>query len=376
MKRAFCLCLAFAIYAALVAGCNEGDSQTSATDSGVPVEVRAVRRDDMRQTLSYFGDIRAENEVRVFSKVPDRIERFFVDEGDVVRKGSPIAQIVATTIEQAVRQAEAVLVAVKAQEANVLVEFERLRLLRQDQAISQQQYDAVATQLQATQAQVQQAEAALASARSHLRDATVTAPIFGIIGKRYYEAGDMAAPTLPLVSVVQMERVKIVFEVTEEDLSKLAIGQPVTARVKSYPAQEFTGKIEMISPVLDPATRMAEVEVLLDNPEFKLKPGMYAQADITIGLLQEVIVVPRHAVIENTSMQRIAGEEVVTKNYYVFVADSSKARQRKLEVVYMNHESLAVSAGIQEGEMLVILGQHNLRDGMTVNIVREEVDPS
>lgn len=118
-------------------------------------------------------------------------------------------------------------------------------------------------------------------------------------------------------------------------------------------------------------TRMAEIEVLLKNPEHKLKPGMYARAEVTTGMIENVIVVPRHAVIENTTMERIGGQEVVVKNYYVFVVDSSKAEQRKLEVLYLNHQYLAVSAGITVGEMLVTLGRNNLREGTLVVIVKE-----
>ncbi|MDZ7290230.1 MAG: efflux RND transporter periplasmic adaptor subunit [candidate division KSB1 bacterium] len=357
------------------ASCRQSDSDAKVEPS-IPVEVMTVSLGEVVQTLNYYGDIKAENEVKVFSKIPDRIEKFFVDAGDRVSKGAPIAQIVATTIEQAVRQAEAALVAVRTQEANLQVEYERVARLYREQSISKQQYDAIETQYKATQAQAQQAEAALASARSQLRDATVTAPIAGIIGKRYYEAGDMATPTLPLVSVVQMDRVKITFGATEQDLAKLALGQKAVVHVKPYPDRDFTGTVAKISPVLDPLTRMAEIEVLLDNPGHLLKPGMYAQAQITTGILKDVLVVPRYAVIENTSLERVGGKDIVSKNYYVFVVAGGKAVQRKLEVIYLNHEYLAVSSGIAIGEKLVIVGQNNLREGMPVTIVREEVSAS
>jgi membrane fusion protein (multidrug efflux system) len=172
------------IVAVLLPGCREDNQNTNATEAGIPVEV----------TTAHFGGIAAENEVKVFSKIPDRIEQFFVDEGDRVSKGAPFAQVFCPTIEQSVRQAEAALLFVKTQEANLRVEYARFEKLYRDLTVSQQQYDAAATQFQATQALVQQAEAALASAKSQWHDATVRAPIAGIIGKRYYEAGDLAAP--------------------------------------------------------------------------------------------------------------------------------------------------------------------------------------
>lgn len=372
MKRAIYFFMVMAGGAVFLTGCDQKDSTDSQVETKIPVETVTVGLGNLAQTLSYYGDIKAEFEVKVFSKVPDRIERFFVDAGDHVTKGAPIARIAATTIEQAVRQAEAALTAAKAQESNLRAEYDRFSLLYRDLSVSKQQYDAIATQYEAAKAQVEQAEAALTSAKSQWHDATITAPIAGIIGKRYCETGDMAAPALPLVSVCQMDRVKMTFEATEKDLARLEIGQKTVVQVSTYPDHTFEGKVVKISPVLDPLTRLAEVEVLLDNPEHKLKPGMYAHAEVTTGVIENVIVVPRHAVIENTSLERIGGEDQVVKHYFVFVVNSDKALQRKLEVIYLNHEYLAISSGLKIGEQLVTVGQNNLREGTPVVVVKEK----
>ena len=359
----------------MMIGCSKSGSDDAA-EVRVPVEVQDVAKGDVVQSLSFNGDIEAELDVKVFSKIPDRIEAFYVDAGDYIAKGAPLAKIAATAIEQTVRQAEAGLVAAKAQAANMRVEYERSKRLYEEKALSQQQFDAIETQYEATTAQVEQAEAALAAAKSQLNDATVTAPISGIIGKRYYETGDMATPSLPLVSVVQMNQVKIVFDATEEDLGKLALGQKAEVTVRSYPNTLFEGKVKKISPVLDPVTRMAEVEVLIPNPESKLKPGMFAETLITTGVLENVIVVPRHSVIESTSLVSENGTDKVVKNYFVYVVnDSSKAEQRKLTVNYVNHKNIAIDAGVSLGEKLVISGQNNLRDGIAVlQVDKEEIE--
>lgn len=354
-----------------IAGC---DSQKSGTDNvvAVPVKVMDVKLGSVVQSLTYNGDIKAEFEVKVFSKIPDRIEKFYVDDGDVVAKGAKIAQIYAETIEQAVTQAEASLTATRAQEANLKVEYERAQKLYKESAMSKQQFDAITTQYEAIQAQVKQVEAGLATAKSRLADALITAPIAGIIGKRYYEDGDMAAPQLPVVSIVQMNRVKITFNATETDLGKLKIGQKALINVKSYPNTRFEGEVRKISPILDPLTRMAEIEVLIENRDSKLKPGMYAQVEVITGTIDNTIVVPREAVIENTSLEQIDGEEQAVKNYYVYVVNSEKAQQRKLKVNYVNHRCIAVDSGIAIGEKLVISGQTNLREDNLVTIVNQE----
>ena len=372
MSRKIIHSLFILIAASVMWSCSKTDSSTSESETQVPVETATIKKGDFVHSLFYDGDINAEYEVKVFSKVPDRIEHFYVDAGDKVGKGAPIARIVATTLEQTVQQAEAGLTAARAQLANVRLEYERMQRLRKENAVSQQQYDAVETQYEAVGAQVQQAEAALASTQSILKDATVTAPISGIIGKRYYEAGDMAAPTLPLVSIVQMDKVKITFDATEEDLGKLAVGQKAEVRVKSYPDVTFSGSVAKISPVLDPLTRMAEIEVLVDNPQHKLKPGMYAEVQVTTRIINDVVVIPRYAVIENTSLEKVEGKDVVVRNYFVYVVKNGKAEQRTLDVEFLNHTRIAVRAGVSVDENLVVDGQNKLRDGAAVVVTTRE----
>jgi RND family efflux transporter MFP subunit len=355
-----------------VPGCNQSDSSGSSEAEKIPVEVSVIKLGEVVQSVKYSGDIAAEFEVKVFSKIPDRIEKYYVDEGQAVRKGDPIAQVIATTIEQGVKQAEAMLISVKAQASNLEVEFERAQRLNKEDAMSKQQFEAVRTQYESIQAQVQQAEAALVSMKSQLNDATVSAPISGIIGKRYYETGDMANPAVPLVMIVKMERVKIEFNATEEDLGKLSTGQSAKVRVKAFPDRIFEGKVYKISPILDPTTRMAEVEVLVENAEGVLKPGMYAEVEVITGIIADVIVVPRFTVIESTTLEKVDQVDQVVKNYYVFIVDSSQAIQRKLDVRYVNHNWLAVNGGISIGDKLVVAGQNNLRDGANVIITKEE----
>ncbi len=354
----------------LMLNCQKPGTQTEA-DPAIPVEVDEVTLGEIVQTLTYSSDIEAEYEVKVFSKIPDRIEKFYVDEGDFVKKGGPIARIYATTIEQGVRQAQAGLVAAQAQAANATVEFERANRLYQENAMSKQQYDMIKTQYEAAKAGLEQAEAAVKTAKSQLKDATVSAPISGIVGKRYYEEGDMANPAMPLVTVVQMKRVKITFDAAEQDLGKLKPGQTARVQVKSYPDENFEGKVVKISPVLDPLTRMAEVEVLVDNADGRLKPGMFGNVEVVVGRLSDIIVIPRHAVIEHTSMERIGNRDEIVKNYYVFVTEDSTAVRKKLDVEYVNHVHIAVRDGISTGENLVVKGQNALRDSVKVSVIKE-----
>ena len=353
-------------------GCSNSGSDQKSDENKVPVKVATIMLGQVVQSLNYIGDIEAEYEVKVFSKIPDRIVKFYVDEGSRVGKGDPIAEIHATTIEQAVRQAEAALAATQAQAANAQIEMDRANRLYLENAMSKQQFDAITVQYEAAKAGLEQAQALMTSAKSQFTDATIEAPISGIIGKRYYEEGDMANPGMPLVTIVQMERVKIAFNTTEIDLGQLAVGKRALVRVKSYGDKAFEGKITKISPVLDPMTRMARAEIVIGNPNYLLKPGMFARVEVIAGVLENIISIPRFATIENTSLERIAGQDEIVRNYYVFVAKDGLAEQRKLEVEYVNHVNIAVRSGVSVGEQIVIEGQNNLRDQIPISVIEEE----
>lgn len=371
MQRRLVYALLLGALLVWVAGCTGNKGKAEEVVS-VPVEVTAVQSGRVVQSLTFNGDVEAEFEVKVFSKIPDRIEKYFVDEGSVVRAGAPIARIFAATIEQGVRQAEAGLSAARAQEANVAVEYERAQRLFKENAMSKQQYDLVVTQYEAAKAGLEQAQAGLLAARSTLADATITAPISGIIGKRYYEAGDMANPAMPVATVVQMERVKITLDATENDLGKIRLGQEAEIQVRSFENETFSGKISKISPVLDPMTRMASVEVLVNNPERRLKPGMFARVRILTGVIENTIAVPRYATVEKSVIERVDGEDAVVTRYQVFVVEGEKAVERLLQVSYVDHVQLAVSGGLQIGDRLVTVGQGSLRDGTPVKIISKE----
>jgi RND family efflux transporter MFP subunit len=366
MLCAVCLLLAF-----LAAGCS-GSGNEGEEGEKVPVEVALAQRQTIDRSLTFDADVRGEFEIDVFSKVPDRIERILVDVGDRVGQGAVLARVRATAIEQSLRQAESALVAARAQEANVRLDYERSKRLFNEKALSQQQLDGITTQLEAVTAQREQAEAMVRTATSQLHDAQITAPIAGIVAVRSCEEGDMASPAQALFTIVRMNRVKAAFDVSESEIGFLKTGQSAEVRVKSYPDRIFNGKIAEISPVLDRMTRLGRVEALLDNPGQLLKPGMFARVEVHIGTLDSVIVVPRRATIERSSLQKRGGKDVVVRNFTLYVVKEGRAWQRTLGVSYVNHEVLALSDGLEEGEEYVTVGHNSLRDSVRVEITRRE----
>ena len=371
MKRIILILGLTTLLAFFTMSCSKPGSNAKESDIKIPVEISQVTTSTVTKELTYTGDIHAEQEVKVFSKIPDRIISFKKDEGDYVARGDTIALIEATIIEQTVNQAKAALVSAKAQLVNLESEYRRAQRLQKENAISKQQFDGIATQYEATQALVEQSEATLAQARSQLADAAITSPISGIIGVRNYEQGDMAAGQFPLVTVVQMNRVKVEVNVPEQDLGELKVGQSCELSVLSFPDETFNGTINKIRPIMDPMTRMGKIEIIVDNKDQRLKPGMYAEVSICVKTFEDAIVVPKHAIIEKTEMQRIQGQDVAVVYSQVFVEQNGIALLRNIDINHSNGTVAVVSRGVQPGEKIIVVGQQSLRDSAQVKIIEE-----
>jgi len=374
MKRLVVLILVISSLVGLliISSCSKPDTNAGESEIEIPVEVEKVSLGNVSREFDYTGNIVAEQEVKIFSKIPDRILKFEKDEGDYVRRGDVLVRIKASQIEQAVAQAKASLVSAQAQLANFATEYDRAKRLYKENAMSKQQYDGVETQYEAAQALVEQAEAGLKQAQSSLADATIVSPISGIIGIRNYEQGDMASGPLPLVTLVQMERVKVEVNVPEQDLGQLKPGLCAELTVLSYPETTFQGTIYKIRPVLDPMSRMGKVEIMVDNKNYRLKPGMFAEVKICVNTLEDVIVIPKYSIIEKTELKRIKGIEQTIVNSQVFVEDEGYALLKNIEIGYLNGVVAVVDSGLKIGENLVVVGQQSLKDSSTVKVINNK----
>ena len=203
-----------------------------------------------------------------------------------------------------------------------------------------------------------QAKATLDLAKARLDDATITAPISGIVSNRHLDLGGMATPSAPIFDIVDMDTVKAVISVIESDLSKLDANGNGWVEVDALD-NPVVGKISFISPTLEPSSRSARVEFTIDNSGMKLKPGMFAKVTITVAVHENAILIPRSAVIEDS----------VRNARNVFVVDGGLSERRQVEFGLSQGAIIEIASGLSEAEQVVIAGQHSLKDGETVTVV-------
>ena len=203
-----------------------------------------------------------------------------------------------------------------------------------------------------------QAQASADLAKKMLSYATIIAPIAGIISKLNLDPGNIVAPAVSICEIVDMHSVKAVVYVIESDLPKVEVGREVSINVDSWD-EPFSGRISEISPVLDISSRSAKVEIVLSNPDLRLKPGMFSKVTIPLQIRKGAIILSRSAIIRS----------VVSGEYSVFIIDSGISKQRQIGLGLSKGDIVEIRSGLSRGEQVVTAGQHSLRDGDKVKIV-------
>jgi RND family efflux transporter MFP subunit len=209
--------------------------------------------------------------------------------------------------------------------------------------------------IKGAQAQAEQAEVALGLAKIRLEDCTIKAPISGIISKRFVDVGAMVGSTQPLVSIVDIDTVKLLTHVSDEDLDKVKLTRKVEVKVGTYLNRSYEVKEINISPVMDPLSRKIEVNINISNPDYLLKPGMFPKIKL-VGEKKNVLLMPKGAVVKK-------GEEE-----QVFVVRDNRAYLQKVIVGLEKDGLVQILEGLKEGDQVVISGQTDLNNGDPVVI--------
>ena len=203
-----------------------------------------------------------------------------------------------------------------------------------------------------------QAYVALKLAKKRLKDATIYAPISGVISRRYLDLGGMALPAAPLFEIVNIDTVTATVDVIESQLNQLTLDQQATIEIDGIETP-LSGQITFISPTLQAARRTATVEVGIDNPDGTVKPGMFAKVTVPIKVHTDALLIPRTSLIENVN----------TKTQNVFVIEDNVSRRRIVEIGLLRGSQAEIISGLMEGEAVVTAGQHSLKDGEDVRVV-------
>lgn len=322
-------------------------------------------------SLDFLGELAPRASVDVMSRVSGRLKEVLVERGDTVHRGQLLAVVDDEDLLQQIRRAEASIAVARAsvqreQAAmeNLQLQVQRYQKLYQENLVSLQDLQDLESrlrvslaQVQLAQAQVDQAEASLRELRIQQEQTRIYSPLDGFVGVRYLDPGALVNASVPIVSVVDVSRVKTVVPVPEVDLPRVTPGLTAQIRVDAYPDRLYRGTVTRISPVLNPATRTADIEIEVSNEGGTLKPGMFARVSLKAEAARRVLAIPRAALLTR-------GEQ---KGVFL-LENNNTTRFRQIEIGRIQDDMVEVLAGLEEGVRVVTSGAQKLNDGDLVTI--------
>jgi RND family efflux transporter MFP subunit len=353
-------------------GSDKGDKEVRAA----PVEVTSIQRGPISLRRTFNGTLEAKAEFEVAPKVGGRVERLTVNLADTVENGQIVAELDNDEYVQAVAQAQADLAVAKANlvEAETALkitkrEFERVETLKTRGVASESQYDQVMAnqsakraQLEVAKAQMTRAEALLEAANIRLGYTKVTANWAGgdnrrVVAERFVDEGQTVSANASLILIVELDPITGIIFVTEKDYARLQPGQTALLTTDAYQGEVFEGRIDRISPVFRQATRQARVELIIDNPRFRLKPGMFIRATVELESVAEAVIIPEEALAVRNDQPGV----------FVVNEDSLTVSWRPVRVGIREGERVQVEGEALSGR-IVSLGHQLVDDGSAITI--------
>ena len=335
----------------------------------IPVEVARIERGPMELRRSFSGALEAPAQFVVAPKVGGRIKRLIVKLADSVSRGQVVAELDNDEYVQAMAQARAELAVAKANlaEAKSALEIanrdlQRITRLRERGVASEANLDTTRANqlarqagLEVARAGVTRAAAALETTRIRLDYTRIRADWSNgsnnrVVAERYVDEGQTVPANTPLLRIVELDPISGVIFVSEKDYGRLQPGQEVTLTTDAYPTETFGGRIARIAPVFREATRQARVEITVDNPDHRLKPGMFIRATVVLEQVADAVSVPEQALTNRSDRTGV---------FLINDADNS--------VVWRE-----VQTGIREGNRVQILGEE--LSGRVVTLGQQLVD--
>ncbi len=347
MKRVFATLLAAAVLA-----CGE---EVVESEAGFPVTFHSVESVDLRERIHATGELRAVEHGEIAAEVAGRVTEILIDEGSHVEAGTEVLAIDPERRSLERDSAQAGVDEAAAQLRDAKRDFTRFRDLFQKNVASQEQLDGAETGYKLARSRLLAAEAQLGVQALALRDARVTAPFAGYIGTRMVSRGEYVQPGHPLFELVALDPIEVEFRVPEVDSGRVAHSQLVDVELAPFPDEVFVGTVNFVAPTIDATSRTLRVKAVLENPEGRFRPGLFARVDLGISDRNGVAMVPEEAVLHR------ADGEVVFR-----LQEDDRVERRVIETGLHRDGMIEVTYGVEPGDRVISRGQAWLTDGQRV----------
>jgi membrane fusion protein (multidrug efflux system) len=356
-KRMFVMLAAVAVFTTAIGFVKYKQIQTAVAQASSfqppPEAVTTVvaKQERWPATLSAIGTVEAVHGVTVSADLPGIVDSISFDSGRTVREGEVLVQL-------DTRQERAQLAAAEAQRDLARLNLDRMRGLRQEGIIAQADDDRAA-------AESKQADARVGEIRATIDRKTIRAPFTGLLGIRQVNRGQYVQGGSPVVPLQSLDPIYVNFAVPQQSVGQLRTGGAVQLSLEGVANAQFTGRITAVDSVVDESTRNVQVQATLANPEGKLRPGMFVQAQVVLGAQQEVVSLPASAINYAPYGDSIF---VVAQLEGPGGARYDGVRQQFVKLGGTRGDQVAVLSGVSPGDSVVTSGVFKLRNGAAIRV--------
>ncbi len=311
------------------------------TPEPLPVELQSIESGTISSYVETTSNIMAETDILIYPKISGQIVRIPVHEGDAIEKDQLLVELDGSELSLRVQQAEVT-------RSQAKDKYERIKTLYEAKMVSAETF--------------QDAEYAFKSAdvsyrlisldHSHTR---INSPIEGIITEKHVSIGDMIQPSIPLLRMVDPDSLRIEVFLPEREVKNLQIGMTVEILPDSIPDQIFKGEIQRIHPTVDPKTGTVKIVIGIIDARDQLSSGMFVRVRILKERKQNVLLVPKKAIIRQNSHKSV-----------FIMTPANICQRRSLETGLEDAGFMEIIQGLSEGEKVIVVGQNSLEDGQPV----------
>ncbi len=344
-----------------LSACNKKkDAATAAPEQPTLITAENVGVVDTMRIASgpsISGELTAEKSASVRSEVSGSVVQVYVEPGQRVAAGAPLARIDATTAAAAELSARTGVTATEASAAQAKKEMDRAERLNAAGAIADRDLENTRLAYTTAQAQLANVKASYAAANKQLRSATVRAPFAGVVAGDVVSAGDVVAPGTALFTVVDPRSMRLEAAVPASQIGDIRIGMPVAFTVSGYGDRKFTGRVTRVNPVADPATRQVKILASIPNSAGTLVGGLFAEGRVNAES-RSALVLPTTAIDQRgarPTVMRLRGGRVERVSVTLGIRDEQR-------------ENFEITQGLQRGDTVLLGAAQAIGEGKQVRI--------
>ncbi len=340
--RCLLLCTFILIIQVIAMFLIHNNSMAQEKTFAAPVIVSRIIQMDVPQSVKMVGTVFPFRESIVAGEVEGLVEEFPVKRGDYVKKGQILAKLRTTSLEIQLKGAEA-------DEHLARIEYQRAKELYEDKTISHQEFDKFETKLVVQEAEVE-------GIKDNIGKCTITAPFDGRVVEEYTEVGQWLDKGDRVVSVIQLDNVKVKVPVPEKYIQHLKIGDECEVNFQALGGITKVGHIVHIVPQADERARTFPVYVKIDNSDEKLKSGMFAEATFEIGALLSATMILKDGIVRRGGMELI------------FLSTEGKAVEVPVKTGIAYKNLIQIMGDVKPGLDVIVRGNERLLNAQNVQV--------